>query len=44
MEGHGVKVVGDTVKECLNSADDFTICDSKGLAILDTAETRGGSA
>lgn len=40
-EGQGVQVVGQTVQEYLNSADVYTICDSKGIAIADSAETKG---
>ncbi|XP_041959657.1 uncharacterized protein LOC121718633 [Alosa sapidissima] len=33
-------MVGQTVQEYLNSADSYAICDSKGIAISDTAETK----
>lgn len=39
-EGQGVQLVAQTVQEYLNSADSYTICDSKGLAIADTSETK----
>ncbi|XP_073726200.1 uncharacterized protein [Misgurnus anguillicaudatus] len=39
-EGQGVLVVGQTVQEYLNSADSYSICDAKGLAIADTSETK----
>lgn len=42
-EGQGVQVVAQTVQEYLNSADSYTICDAKGLAIADTSETKGNS-
>lgn len=42
-EGQGVQLVGQTVQEYLNSADTYTICDAKGLAITDTSETKGNS-
>lgn len=40
-EGQGVQDVGQTVQEYLNSADSYSICDAKGLAIADTSETKG---
>ncbi|CAM4574452.1 unnamed protein product [Leuciscus chuanchicus] len=39
-EGQGVQLVGQTVQEYLNSADCYTICDVKGLAIAETSETK----
>ncbi|KAG1935520.1 hypothetical protein F2P79_019339, partial [Pimephales promelas] len=39
-EGQGVQLLGQTVQEYLNSADCYTICDIKGLAIADTSETK----
>lgn len=36
-----VQLVVQTVQEYFNSADSYTICDSKGLAIADTSETKG---
>ncbi|KAK6491892.1 hypothetical protein HHUSO_G4096 [Huso huso] len=39
-EGLGVCGVANLVKEYMNSADDFTICDSKGLEIVDSFETK----
>ncbi|XDV11431.1 hypothetical protein PO909_000373 [Leuciscus waleckii] len=39
-EGQGVQAVGQTVQEYLNSADSYSICDAKGLAIADTSETK----
>lgn len=40
-EGQGVQAVGQTMQEYLNSADSYSICDAKGLAIADTSETKG---
>lgn len=41
-EGQGVETVARTVQEYLNSADSYTICDTKGIGISDTSETKGG--
>ncbi|KAJ8364381.1 hypothetical protein SKAU_G00132120 [Synaphobranchus kaupii] len=40
QDGTGVVGVATSIKEYLNSADEYVICDSKGLPIADTSETK----
>ncbi|XP_062381043.1 uncharacterized protein LOC134069174 [Sardina pilchardus] len=39
-EGTGVQAIATTVQEYINSSDTFTMCDSKGVPISDSAETK----
>ncbi|XP_076135704.1 uncharacterized protein LOC143118556 [Alosa pseudoharengus] len=39
-EGTGVQAIATTVQEYINSSDAFTMCDSKGVPISDSAETK----
>ena len=36
----GVADIAEAVKEILNSEDNFTICDSKGIEISESTETQ----
>ncbi|XP_076141359.1 uncharacterized protein LOC143123987 [Alosa pseudoharengus] len=39
-KGTGVQAIATTVQEYINSSDAFTMCDSKGVPISDSAETK----
>jgi len=41
FENMGVKDISQSIQEILNTEETFTICDSKGIEITDSQETRG---